>query len=228
MFDRTNRRLVTGAHDGSIKLWNFSTGQQLKEFVGFGEGEVTGLACLHMTPYHYIIATGWNRKVSYWLDPQSLPTDKASALPTLQPQHHVEGHLEDILCMACYPELHILVTGSYDGDIILWNLDSMHAKAHLVLPGLASLKTDQKPIECMQLVGIRLNFKHIFPPKSKKHNNIVVLLLTASGDGVIRIWSTDDTAELLTGKHSARQGVFYMGNWKMPYAMVTVDRKVRV
>lgn len=142
IFDRTQRRLITGAHDGSIKLWNFSTGQQLKEFVGFGEGEVTGLACMHMTPYHYIVATGWNRKVSYWLDPQSLPADKASAMPTLQPQHHLEGHLEDVLCMACYPELHILVTGSYDGDIILWNLDSMHARAHLILPGRASLKVE--------------------------------------------------------------------------------------
>ena len=190
MFDRTHRRLVTGAHDGSIKLWNFSTGAPLKEFVGFGEGEVTGLACMHMTPYDYMLAAGWNRKVSFWLDPHSLPADKAATMPKLQPQHHMHGPKEDILCMACYPEMHLLVTGAYDGDIIIWNLETGHAKAHLVLPGIASLKTDQKPIEAMQLAGIRTNFLHKFPPKTKKHDNIVVLLFTASGDGIIRVWST--------------------------------------
>jgi WD40 repeat protein len=209
LFDSTQRRLITGAHDGTIKLWNFSTGQPLKEFVDFGEGEVTGIACMHMTPYDYVLATGWNRKVTFWLDPHSLPADKAAAMPTLQPQHHMEGPAEDILCMACYPEIHLLVTGAYDGDIIIWNLDSGHPRVHLVLPGLASLKTQQKPIEAMQLVGIRSDFRHKFE-KKKKVDNIVVLLITASGDGVIRIWSTDSTAELLLGnllicrKHSVQ------------------------
>ena len=209
LFDSTQRRLITGAHDGTIKLWNFSTGQPLKEFVDFGEGEVTGIACMHMTPYDYVLATGWNRKVTFWLDPHSLPADKAAAMPTLQPQHHMEGAAEDILCMACYPEIHLLVTGAYDGDIIIWNLDSGHPRVHLVLPGIASLKTQQKPIEAMQLVGIRSDFRHKFE-KKKKVDNIVVLLITASGDGVIRIWSTDSTAELLLGnllicrKHSVQ------------------------
>jgi WD40 repeat protein len=50
----------------------------------------------------------------------------------------------------------------------------------------------------MQLVGIRSDLRHKFPSK-KKVDNVVVLLITASGDGVIRIWSTDSTAELLLG-----------------------------
>ena len=190
MFDSSYRRLVTGAHDGSIKLWNFSTGAQLKEFIGFGDSEVTGMACMHMTPYDYMLASGWNRKVTFWLDPHSLPADKAVTMTTQKPQLHMHGSKEDILCMACYPEMHLLVTGAYDGDIIIWNLETGHVKAHLVLPGIASLKTDQKPIEAMQLAGIRTNFLHKFPPKNKKPDNIVVLLFTASGDGVIRVWST--------------------------------------
>jgi len=197
IFDSTARRLITGAHDGTMKLWNYSTGQQLKEFVGFGEGEVTGIATIHLTPYDYIFATGWNRKVSFWLDPHSLPADTAAALLELKPQHHMEGTKEDILCMACYPSTQLLVTGSYDGDIIIWNLESGHVRAHLVLPGLASMTTDQKPVEAMQLTGMRSDMTHTVAPKAKRNQNLVVLLFTASGDGVLRIWSTDATAELL-------------------------------
>jgi WD40 repeat protein len=225
LFDHTHRRLITGAHDGSIKLWNFSTGVQLKELAGFGEGsEVTGLACIQMTPYNYILATGWNRKVTMWLDPQSMPEQKGAVLPTQQHQTHWSSVKEDLLCMACYPDINLLATGAYDGDIIIWNPDTGTPRTHLVLPGLSSLKTEHKPIEAMQLVGIRgkstcfrqtnlpenatleltseqktANMSHKFPPKSKKSANLVVLLFTASGDGLIRIWSTDDTAELLLG-----------------------------
>ena len=200
-FDGSGRRLITGAHDGSIKLWNFSTGQTLKEFVGFGRAEVTGLACMFMTPYEYVLATGWSRKVSLWIDPQSLAEDQESAKPTLQAQRHMEGPKEDVLCMACYPELLLLVTGSYDGDIIIWNVETGNPRAHLVLPGLASMKPEQKAVEAMQLAGKRqiedVDLQSKPKPKTQKKDNIVVLLFTVSADGVIRIWSTDDTAELL-------------------------------
>ena len=36
-FDWSMRRLITGAHDGSVRMWNFSNGMMLKEFLR-GEG----------------------------------------------------------------------------------------------------------------------------------------------------------------------------------------------
>ena len=41
-FDRSNRRLISGAHDGSLKLWNFST------------GELRALQALYTRPTHAI------------------------------------------------------------------------------------------------------------------------------------------------------------------------------
>ena len=68
----------------------------------------------------------------------------------------------------------------------------------------------------LYLTANQINMDHMFGyipkkfEKKKKVDNIVVLLITASGDGVIRIWSTDSTAELLLGnllicrKHSVQ------------------------
>jgi hypothetical protein len=35
-FDVSWRRLVIGAQDGSMRIWNFNNGQVLKELVGWG------------------------------------------------------------------------------------------------------------------------------------------------------------------------------------------------
>lgn len=40
VFDNSQRRLVTAARDGTLKMWNFNNGQCLKDFTGFGNQEV--------------------------------------------------------------------------------------------------------------------------------------------------------------------------------------------
>ena len=75
-----------------------------------------------------IIVGGWNRRLAMYSD--SRGTEAAV------PKYWAErGHCEDILCMAhCPPNL--LVSASYDGDIIVWNTDSerkmcrMNAKSY--------------------------------------------------------------------------------------------------
>jgi len=41
-FDWSMRRLITGAHDGTVKVWNFSNGQQLKDCLRDGESDSEG------------------------------------------------------------------------------------------------------------------------------------------------------------------------------------------
>ena len=42
-FDGAQRRLVSGAHDGSLKLWNFSSGECLKQCLNPDTAELTAL-----------------------------------------------------------------------------------------------------------------------------------------------------------------------------------------
>uniref|UniRef100_A0A7S0EZG7 EF-hand domain-containing protein n=1 Tax=Hanusia phi TaxID=3032 RepID=A0A7S0EZG7_9CRYP len=182
-FDQTNRRLITGAHDGSIKVWNFSTGQRLRELEGFGSGEVTSIQNFSITPYDYIVATGWNHKVSFW-EESGNNTERQNSKTV---SHHFEGHGEDILCMVCHKEANLIVTSSYDGDIIIWNQELGIPRAHLVLPGIRMMTQEQKPIEAMVVI--------ICPSKTLQEN--IVLLVTAGGDSVVRFWNVSGVPELL-------------------------------
>jgi WD40 repeat protein len=200
--DHTMRRLITGAHNGSLKVWNFSTGVCLKELTGFGSGEVTAITYMYMHPYEYIIATGWNRKVVFWTDSHE------AKITRVAPSFDMQGHREDILCMACHHESNKLVTGAYDGDIVVWNTDSEHVSTRLILPGILSMKGENRPIEgmtmldCGALDGTRPRRPSMYAEQPghgrvAKGGDNTVLLVTAGGDGVLRFWSTTIMAELL-------------------------------
>ena len=42
-FDEAGRRLITGANDGTTRMWNFSNGQCLKELQGQAGSEVSSI-----------------------------------------------------------------------------------------------------------------------------------------------------------------------------------------
>ena len=196
-FDHTNRRLVTGAHDGSAKVWNFSTGQCLRELTGFGVGEITSLALMHITPYDFYVGCGWNRKVTFWTDSLGGGESKFAGIDSSTvASQHFEGHKDDILCMASYVLANLLVTASYDGDIIMWATDTGHIRTRLVLPGILGMKGDERPIEAIGLVECGHRMVET-APAGRSNKELVVLVVTAGGDGQIRVWSSDEFAELL-------------------------------
>ncbi|KAJ1473716.1 WD40-repeat-containing domain protein [Baffinella frigidus] len=216
--DHTMRRLITGAHDGSVKVWNFSTGVCLKELHGFGSGEVTAVTHMYMHPYDYMVATGWNRKVVFWMD----ANDGRAAVKRIEPSHDMQGHREDILCMACNHDTNQLITGAYDGDIIVWNTDSGRVSTRLILPGILSMKGENRPIESMMMLDCGVP-DYVAPVRRQatmlpqldhtgtarrnvKGGESTVLLITAGGDGTIRFWSTNATAELLL-EHVIKESV---------------------
>ena len=58
-FDPSLRRLITGARNGSVKVWNFNNGACLWEVESDMDREVTSLCC----PRDRILMSGWNRQV---------------------------------------------------------------------------------------------------------------------------------------------------------------------
>ncbi|MGH0140357.1 UNVERIFIED_CONTAM: hypothetical protein FKN15_048107 [Acipenser sinensis] len=113
-FDGPKRRLITGSMDGTIKLWNFNNGACLWELPKFNNTEVTGILYLNQRIY----VSGWSKYVMWYLD--------AKEDDELEYGQWKRYHSEDIFSMDMHGNK-LLVTASYSGDIIVWNIDSGQA-----------------------------------------------------------------------------------------------------
>ncbi|XP_041112477.1 WD repeat-containing protein on Y chromosome-like [Polyodon spathula] len=113
-FDGPKRRLITGSMDGTIKLWNFNNGACLWELPKFDNTEVTGILYLNQRIY----VSGWSKYVMWYLD--------AKEDDELEYRQWKRYHSEDIFSMDMHGNK-LLVTASYSGDIIVWNIDSGQA-----------------------------------------------------------------------------------------------------
>ena len=134
-FDDDGACLLTGGHDGCVKLWNLSTGKLLKEMVRPSRlqndlREVTTLLFRSTNAGSYIIAGGWDRQVTLWADEQRKDV-LDTRIPKQKCYRQLEGHAVDIRCLAFYHP-NTLASGSDDGEIILWNMDSGFVKHKLV------------------------------------------------------------------------------------------------
>ena len=193
-FDSSGRRLLTGAADGVVRLWNFSSGELMHEMDSSTElaaeiaappprraadkaafasatsaafaaaanataaalaadkdddatRELTGVLHINQGAFQYFASVGWSRELVLHPDPlkvskQPGSSTTASGRALLVPRR-LTGHKEDILCMAfCPPNL--LATGSYDGTILVWNLQSATLKSKLLPPtGVAATSAPQ-------------------------------------------------------------------------------------
>ena len=68
-FDTSGRRLLTGSQDGMVRLWNFSSGEPLRECLPPPEAyrddasdEITSVMGIQEGPFAYIAAVGWSRQ----------------------------------------------------------------------------------------------------------------------------------------------------------------------
>ena len=59
-FDPSGRRLITGAKDGSIKVWNFNNGSCLRSMQHKDHYEVTSI----IAAKRMIFCAGWNKLIS--------------------------------------------------------------------------------------------------------------------------------------------------------------------
>ncbi|XP_068118293.1 cilia- and flagella-associated protein 337-like [Hyperolius riggenbachi] len=123
-FDTSQRKLMTGARNGSIKVWNIQNGHNLHRLQPTDEAEVT---CVLPLRDHKFLSAGWNRKiVTYDIS----NTEKFSVLGD---DSWKGGHLhkDDILAADYCPSLSLLATASFDGEIIIWNPETQRLYLYL-------------------------------------------------------------------------------------------------
>ncbi|KAK4876176.1 hypothetical protein RN001_012598 [Aquatica leii] len=113
-FDPGNQLLLTGASNGSLKIWNFNTGSCLRNMSIESECEIT--AVLWITGR--ILAIGWNRHVTEFPDGGGGASSGGASSKSWDTRHS-----EDVLCAtARVPQA--LVTSSYNGELIMWRLET--------------------------------------------------------------------------------------------------------
>ncbi|XP_020279085.1 WD repeat-containing protein on Y chromosome isoform X2 [Pseudomyrmex gracilis] len=108
-FDNSEQFLVTGARDGSLKIWNFNTGVCMRSMTVDHSREITSVVWHE----NRILCCGWNKRVTELVAFESDTCKK----------EWTTNHTDDILCSAAiFP--HLLATGTYNGELILWKLET--------------------------------------------------------------------------------------------------------
>ena len=122
-FDPTLRRLITGGRDGRVKIWNFNNGACLRQMNAGGGREVTGV----LVAKQRIVCCGWNRGVTVFLDDRE----------DTSVREWMKRHREDILTVD-FRGPSLVATGAYDGEIIVWNLETGHLYSRLSVDAVNS------------------------------------------------------------------------------------------
>ncbi|XP_060578286.1 WD repeat-containing protein on Y chromosome-like isoform X2 [Ruditapes philippinarum] len=115
-FDQNGRRLVTGARNGTVHVWNFNNGSLMQNFSLPDSSDVTGLVCTQ----HSIYVSGWGKMVYIYVDGSGEEHRKNWKMQ----------HKEDILSIADMPP-NMMVTGSYDGEIVIWSRETGQVNCRL-------------------------------------------------------------------------------------------------
>lgn len=110
-FDPKHQLLLTGAWDGSLKVWNFNNGVCIRNLAIEPMCEVTAV---FWVPGR-MLAVGWNRHVTEFSDSGESEYGKGKEWDIC--------HSEDVMAAAKRAP-QSLATSSYNGELILWKLET--------------------------------------------------------------------------------------------------------
>nr|XP_032514989.1 WD repeat-containing protein on Y chromosome-like [Danaus plexippus plexippus] len=118
-FDPGYQLLLTGARNGTLKVWNFNTGICLRSMAIEHMCEVT--SCFWVEGR--ILAVGWNRHVIEFEDAGGSGGSGGSGAVEGGGKAWETRHSDDVLTAAARPPL-TLATASYNSELILWKLET--------------------------------------------------------------------------------------------------------
>ncbi|XP_043086882.1 WD repeat-containing protein 49 isoform X2 [Puntigrus tetrazona] len=235
--DVHQRRLISAATNGTIKVWNLLNGLILHKLEPVSNAEVTGVICHHD---NQLLATGWSRLIAQYSVAFSEDVYVNADLSWKSGRQHAE----DILAMDHCPGLGLLATGSYDGEIIVWSLalqkpitrlqTNQQEKARLPVHKLlflqrraqrspprsgAVLLSSQKGWVCWWSVcGPRHNYGRFYAPDGSGESVTGLstdqengLLVTGDTAGCIKVW---DISRYAVDAESAGDLPALMHSWR--------------
>ncbi|KAG5460245.1 MAG: WD40-repeat-containing domain protein, partial [Olpidium bornovanus] len=197
-FDASDRRLITGGRNGTIRVFNFNNGQCIHELVKEDNSEVTGICYIDMKESQFIVTAGWNRHITMFYD----DPDTFRIYPWMTIRG--TGHREDI----------------YDGDIRICNLVSGH-----VLHRMSSQPVlDRSLIEDPTTLSIDKGEMIFLCARAK--NGSLCTLVSTGGDGALRFWNAKE-GQLLwfwdTKRNGRLEGIYAMTTNAKNDMIITAD-----
>ncbi|XP_052769281.1 WD repeat-containing protein 64-like isoform X3 [Mya arenaria] len=99
--DSSGYRLASGAFDGSLKIWDFGSGQCIKEKSGRASEEdlsIVGLLYSKLDDDRVLIAAGWNNKLKILLD-----TNENYDLPVIREFNDIYYYTQDVAFTSASP-----------------------------------------------------------------------------------------------------------------------------
>uniref|UniRef100_A0A668RGP8 WD repeat domain 49 n=1 Tax=Oreochromis aureus TaxID=47969 RepID=A0A668RGP8_OREAU len=212
--DGTQTRLFTAGADGEVKVWDFNGRCLHRMNAGLGRAvRISQVLLLKRS----ILVMGWERNLTVFRLHSFLQS-------TVEPCEWKGGleHRGAVLCAAFQPP-QTLVTGSYHGEIIVWNSSTEKA--------LRKLWPHDEGEDCKKQQGATFN------DSSCKHIQTVSIsisafpsgaadLVSCGGSGTVRLWSTQRGR--LVGQFTAHEGE--LGSIVMAVSpcgeyLTTADRK---
>ncbi|XP_013414484.2 WD repeat-containing protein 49-like [Lingula anatina] len=120
--DQSETRLYTGSTDGTVKIWDFNG--HCYHTLDCSEGHPADIGQIIVLKRN-VLVVGWARHITIFRqnnlkDFHVLPSDWKGG----------QEHQDDILT-ACFSPPNRAATASYDGEIVIWNMNSEHASKHL-------------------------------------------------------------------------------------------------
>ncbi|XP_026232153.1 WD repeat-containing protein 64 [Anabas testudineus] len=177
-FDLKGRRLITGGKDGCLKIWNFNNGQCLKTLRKDGDcQELCDCIFLKVHRNCYVMSVGRDRKIDIYPD---VPEDlcRIQKPQTTWQDDLKNGHKEDILCVVHCPPC-LLATGSYDGEIIVWNVVSGCIQGRFLSP---------PPAEYQHVQGLDTSVPSIIFLKLQQFPSATALI-SSGAMGFLNLWN---------------------------------------
>jgi WD40 repeat protein len=184
--------VISGSNDGTLRLWNIETGDQLKIFKG-STGIITSIAA--DAQRNIVVSAGTAKEIVVW------------EIGTGQIQNLLSGHHSNITCLALITGKRYLISGSMDQTVRIWNIDTQESiclKGHTdrinaiafdMRRNIVASASDDSTIRIWNFESHETLFilrSHISPVRYIAIDSLKGRIFAAGDDEFVTIWQIDN------------------------------------